>query len=51
VNAIKSELGELPGVTRVDGDPADRRIDVEWQSPATEEQIIDRLKEINYPAA
>jgi copper chaperone CopZ len=51
VNAIKSELGELPGVTRVDGDPADRCIDVEWQSPATEEQIIDRLKEINYPAA
>ena len=49
VNAIKSELGELPGVTRVDGDPDARRIDVEWETPATEEQIVSTLKEINYP--
>ena len=51
VNAIKSELGELAGVTQVDGDPAAKSIDVEWDSPATEEQIVDTLKEINYPAA
>lgn len=51
VNAIKSELGELSGVTRVDGDPAAKNIEVEWEAPATEEQIVDTLKEINYPAA
>ena len=51
VNAIKSELGELSGVTQVDGDPGAKSINVEWDAPATEDQIIDTLKEINYPAA
>ena len=51
VSAIKSELGEMSGVTKVDGDPGAKSIDVEWDSPATEDQILDTLKEINYPAA
>ena len=51
VNAIKNELGDMSGVTKVDGDPAAKSIDVEWDAPATEEQILDTLKEINYPAA
>ena len=51
VNAIKSELDDLSGVTQVAGDPASKSIDVEWDSPATEEQILHTLKEINYPAA
>ena len=51
VNAIKSEIGELAGVTQVEGDPASKRVEIEWDSPATEDQILDTLKEINYPAA
>lgn len=51
VNAIKSELGDMDGIAKVDGDPGSKSIHVEWDSPATEDQILDTLKEINYPAA
>ena len=51
VNAIKSELGDLPGVIKVNGDPAAKSIYVEWDAPATEQKILSALKEINYPAA
>jgi copper chaperone len=48
---IKRELGELRGVALVEGDPAAKKITVEWDVPATLEAIKARLKEINYPAA
>ena len=51
VNAIKSELGELEGVRTVDGNPQAKSIEVEYDAPATEDQIRATLKEINYPAA
>jgi len=51
VNAIKSELGDMTGVIEVSGDPAAKSIEVEWDAPATEQQILSTLKEINYPAA
>ncbi len=50
VMAIKNELTELEGITNVDGDPGNKSIDVEWDSPATLEKIKETLKEINYPA-
>ncbi|MBW2192689.1 MAG: heavy-metal-associated domain-containing protein [Deltaproteobacteria bacterium] len=50
VNSIKSELSELEGITKVEGDPENKRITVEWESPITLEKIKDTLKEINYPA-
>lgn len=50
VMTIKNELGEIAGVSRVDGDPARKEITVDWNSPATLEQIVSALKEINYPA-
>jgi len=50
VMSIKNELTELEGITKVEGDPGNKRITVEWDSPATLEKIKDRLKEINYPA-
>lgn len=50
VAAIQSELKELDGVVSVDGDAAGKRITVEWDSPATLEQIKGALKEMNYPA-
>ena len=51
VMSIKNELGELDGVKRVDGDPQDKSITVEWEPPVTLDQIEAMLKEINYPAS
>ena len=50
VMAIKRELEELEGVTRVEGDPGTKEIEVEWDAPATLEKIKSSLAEINYPA-
>jgi copper chaperone CopZ len=51
VMTIKNELNELDGVKSVEGNPEAKSIDVEWDAPITEDQIIETLKEINYPAA
>ena len=51
VNAIKTELTELKGVNKVEGDIEGKTVDVEWDSPATEDSIKNKLTEINYPAA
>jgi copper chaperone len=51
VMTIKNELSELDGVKSVEGNPEARSIDVEWDTPITEDKIIETLKEINYPAA
>ena len=50
VMSIQNELTELEGITRVEGDPGDKRITVEWEAPATPAMIKDKLKEINYHA-
>jgi len=50
VMTIKRELGEVKGVSRVEGDPAAKKITVEWDTPATLEAIKSTLREINYPA-
>lgn len=50
VMSIKNELNELPGVASVEGDPGNKQITVEWNLPATQETILNTLKEINYPA-
>ncbi len=50
VMTIKNELDELEGVVTVDGDPENKTIAVEWNPPATTEQITASLKEMNYPA-
>ncbi len=49
--AIKNELSELSGVQSVDGIPENKTVEVEWDAPASEAAIRDRLQEINYPAA
>jgi len=51
VMSIKNELSELEGVKNVEGDPANKNIVVEWEAPATLENIKHTLKDINYPAA
>ena len=51
VNAIKTELTELDGVSAVEGNIEGKRVEVEWDAPATEDSIKNKLSEINYPAA
>ncbi len=47
---IKRELGDIDGVSKVEGDPEKKEITAEWDAPATLERIKSTLKEINYPA-
>jgi copper chaperone len=51
VMTIKNELGELEGVKSVEGDPEKKVIRVEWEEPATLEDIELKLEDINYPAS
>lgn len=51
VMTIKRELGEVAGVSKVEGDPGGKNITLEWDAPATIEKIKEVLAEINYPAA
>ena len=51
VMAIKRELGEVEGVTKVDGDPGKKEITLEWDAPASLDKIKSTLTEINYPAS
>jgi copper chaperone len=51
VMSIKNELNEIQGVSNVAGNPEEKKITVEWETPATLEKIKSTLKEINYPAA
>ena len=50
VMTIQRELGEINGVSKVEGDPPAKEITVEWDAPATLEKIRSTLKEINYQA-
>jgi hypothetical protein len=43
------ELGDLPGVKNVQADQDSKQVVVEWESPATWDQIQSTLVEINYP--
>lgn len=48
VHTIKSELEEISGVQKVDGNVEQKTIQVVFDAPATEEAIQTLLKEINY---
>jgi copper chaperone len=50
VKTIQKELGEVSGVSKVEGNETTKEITVSWDSPATIEEIKSTLKEINYPA-
>lgn len=52
VHTIKTEISELEGVKAVDANPTTKMAVISFDDPATEEKIIETLKEINYaPAA
>jgi copper chaperone len=48
VNTIKSELEDLSGVKVVNGVVDTKMITVEYDQPATWEQIVATLEEIDY---
>lgn len=50
VAAIQKELNELKGVMRIEGDPSAKFVSVEWELPATEARIKEKLSQIGYPA-
>jgi copper chaperone CopZ len=43
------ELGDLIGVSKVQASQTTRQVTVDFDPPATEEQIEATLTEINYP--
>ena len=51
VRTIQNEVAEIEGVQRVQADEQTRQVSVEWEAPATWEQIEAKLIEINYPPA
>ncbi len=50
-HTIKRELGELDGVKLVEADVSSRQVMVEWDPPASWDQIKATLMEINYAPA
>ncbi len=48
VSSIKNEVKDIPGVVSVDGVVDAKQITVNWQLPATWEQISVKMAEIDY---
>ncbi len=51
VHTIKTEVSELDGVKTVDANAQSKQATIVFESPASEDQIVALLKEINYPPA
>lgn len=49
VMTIQRELRALAGVKQVEGEVKSQQVTVEWEPPATWDQIATTLAEINYP--
>ena len=48
-HTVEMELGDLAGVQNVKADIQSKQVLVEWDQPATWQQIESLLVEINYP--
>lgn len=51
VRTIKNELGQLTGVTSVEGDENTKVVTVKWDNPTSWQQIVSTLNEIDYAPA
>ncbi len=51
VHTIKMELSEVSGVAKVDADLEHKQVSVTYDAPATEEELVTLLTDINYPPA
>ena len=48
--SVKNEASEIPGVTKVEGDPNTKDVTFVWDEPATWEKIAAAIKDAGYPA-
>lgn len=48
-NTIQEEIGELAGVTAVSAEIESKKVVIEWDAPATWEEIDETLNEIGFP--
>lgn len=51
VHTIQTEVADLQGVKTVKADLGTKKVEVTYDTPASEEQIKTLLAEINYPVA
>ncbi|MCB2178934.1 cation transporter [bacterium] len=51
VHTIQMEVGDLAGVQSVKASNETKKVDISFDAPATEDQIVTLMKEINYPPA
>lgn len=49
-HTIETEVGELQGVQSVKADEATKKVEITFDTPASEAKIKALLAEINYPA-
>jgi hypothetical protein len=47
--SVEREVGELDGVVSVKAEESSKMVTVEWNEPATWDDIQNLLVEINYP--
>jgi len=50
VHTVQSEVSEIKGVVSVSADQDTKQAVIAWDTPATWEQIMATLTEIEYPA-
>ena len=48
VHTIQTEVGDLAGVKSVVASNETKTVEVQFEAPATEDQIVALMKEINY---
>ncbi len=48
VHTIQSEVAELDGVKSVTASNDTKTVEIQFEAPASEEQIVALMKEINY---
>lgn len=51
VHTIQTEVSDLAGIKNVKADVDTKKVEIEFETPASEEAIKTLLKEINYPVA
>jgi copper chaperone CopZ len=51
VRTIQNEVAELAGVSAVTADKDSKQVTVQWQNPASWDQIKSKLVEIDYAPA
>lgn len=47
--AVKREAGEVAGVKSVEGDVDTKQVTIQWEAPATWDQVVVALKDAGYP--